>query len=498
MMILSAMGTAAAATTVIVGLNAALQKRFVLSPPTPNLIPGNVHRAQSVSIGIGGKGQDVCVTLHCLRYCCCCPTADTANAAAVQLAQFLGRGPEGDQVALLLASTLKDYYYYAGAVADSDSSVAASATLTVRTQAPLRTCTSVVGADATTELVEPSGVVSPTEWNELLQRIRNCNAAGAVAFMGSLPPGCPTDAYALIYDALLLNNNKNSPPHNQICVIDSVAGLDELLHTMAQHHPGSTSGRGVRAVLKINASELVRLVALAPTHNNNENTDNDNDETAGVPMETIVQALTEFFVSKPAAVTALTAVALTDGAHAAHLAILDRSETTTADAETNEDSATTAFDLYRLQVPNLSKFRSSKAENAPNVLYPIGAGDAVAAGTLAAWQCLLHSNNNSNNNDDDDDDDIKDTTAAYSCLPPDLTEILRQRAAVTDTKDKILTTAFGFGLAVGSASCCQEENSVVDPQDCYQLFQQATPPAFLVRHLLPSRLGDKQQRAIAS
>jgi fructose-1-phosphate kinase PfkB-like protein len=50
---------------VIVGLNGALQKRLIL-PNDSQLVPGNVHRIKHVQTGIGGKGQDVLTTLHCL------------------------------------------------------------------------------------------------------------------------------------------------------------------------------------------------------------------------------------------------------------------------------------------------------------------------------------------------------------------------------------------------------------------------------------------------
>ena len=79
-----------AAATLIVGLNGALQKRFVLPPNTP-LIPGNVHRASQVQVGVGGKGQDVAVTLACLHY-----------TPPLMLVQFIGSGAEGDVVFVLI------------------------------------------------------------------------------------------------------------------------------------------------------------------------------------------------------------------------------------------------------------------------------------------------------------------------------------------------------------------------------------------------------------
>ena len=54
----------------VVGLNSALQKRFVIDTinQEDDMIPGNVYRASSISYGVGGKGQDVAYTLNCLQY----------------------------------------------------------------------------------------------------------------------------------------------------------------------------------------------------------------------------------------------------------------------------------------------------------------------------------------------------------------------------------------------------------------------------------------------
>jgi hypothetical protein len=74
--------TKSSSTTIVVGLNAALQKRFILSNDASTLIPGNVHRAKEVQIGVGGKGQDVAISLNCLKYL----------PPGLQLAQFVGHG----------------------------------------------------------------------------------------------------------------------------------------------------------------------------------------------------------------------------------------------------------------------------------------------------------------------------------------------------------------------------------------------------------------------
>ena len=126
----------------IVGLNAALQKRFLL-PPTTTLVPGDVHRAAEVQTGVGGKGQDVAIALSCL---------DFKN---LQLAQFIGSGAEGDQVFDLLQDLL-------GADAMS---------LTVRPASHMRTCTTIVASDVSTELVEPSGIITSDEQDELMTKL---------------------------------------------------------------------------------------------------------------------------------------------------------------------------------------------------------------------------------------------------------------------------------------------------------------------------------------
>lgn len=119
---------------VVVGLNEALQKRLVLPGP---LTAGDVRRATQVQYGVGGKGQDVAIALHCLQM-----------PAVVRLLQFVGLGAAGDMVQAQLLER--------GIIADKNDP------LTIRTAAPLRTCTSLVAPDSTTELIEPSGAILPS------------------------------------------------------------------------------------------------------------------------------------------------------------------------------------------------------------------------------------------------------------------------------------------------------------------------------------------------
>lgn len=380
----------------ICALNGALQKRFVLPNETP-LVPGNVHRIQEVQVGIGGKGQDVAIALSCLGY------------RSMAIAQFLGDGEAGDLVSdLLLDRVGKE-----------------AMQLTVRTECPLRTCTSVVASDTTTELIEPSGVISHEEMSDLLSKLDTLEGgtAAAVCIMGSMPPGCPDSAYADIY--------QRSASSNTLCVIDSVAGLEPLLEMIA------TKDKRGPTIFKVNASELCALAGVKK----------DSNEVDGVKQDELVAAIKGFFTKfQPVAVQALTAIAITDGAHAAHLAVMDGND----------------FQMFKLPVSALPSGLT---------LFPIGAGDAVAAGTLASWQSLSEGANGSD----------------VSCLPDNIKDPLRSFdnnvSASSDSFVSTLLSSFNFGLACGSASCLQEENSVLKAEDVLQLFAKGKP-SFLASHSL--------------
>ena len=121
--------------------------------------------------------------------------------------------------------------------------------LTVRSESKLRTCTSVVASDTTTELIEPSGVITEPEMTQLLEKLDQLDAASAVCVMGSMPPGCDASTYAEIYT--------RSANADTVCVIDSVAGLEPLLQKAKQ---GKT-------IFKVNASELCTLAGVKKSNN---------------------------------------------------------------------------------------------------------------------------------------------------------------------------------------------------------------------------------------
>jgi tagatose 6-phosphate kinase len=377
---------------IVVGLNAALQKRFIL-PKDAVLVPGNVHRATEIQTGVGGKGQDVAISLSCL---------DCKN---VLLAQFVGSGCEGDTVQTLLLKVVGE----------------AATTLSVRTRSQMRTCTTIVASDESTELVEPSGVVTEGEKIQLLQKLQaHGRNPTAICFMGSMPAGLPDDTYGKIYESVASSKT--------LCVIDSVTGLGPLLSAIA-----NKSDRGP-ALLKLNASELCRLAGVAKS----------SSETAGITLSELREAVGRFVNNYKSALHALAGLALTDGKHPAHLVCF------------NQQSM--SYEIVQTKVPALDP---------RSILYPIGAGDSVSAGTLASWISLQ----------------------SIGCLGGKLRTALSERflAAHDNGMSAMagqLETSFSFGLACGSASCLSEENSVFSVEKVLCLFKELPPPALLSKHEL--------------
>jgi fructose-1-phosphate kinase PfkB-like protein len=389
-------------STVIVGLNAALQKRFIL-PPTTTLVPGDVHRATEVQTGVGGKGQDVAIALSCL------------NFKNLQLAQFIGSGAEGNQVFDLLQDLL-------GADAMS---------LTVRPASHMRTCTTIVASNASTELVEPSDIITSDEQDELMTKLSSSSdsnaSPGALCIMGSMPPGCPPEMYADIYERI--------HGADTLCLIDSVVGLEPLLKTIA-----NSKTRGP-AILKVNASELCRLAKVKKT----------SSEVGGIDSDELVEGIKGFLYEfQPYASEALSGFAITDGKHPAHCITL------------GEDGV---FEIFRIPAPDLSGV---------DTLYPIGAGDTVAATTLAAWRYLR---------------DVRRGGDCTSSLGKEVDRVLKQRADAMSTDNlsettRIVSTALAFGISCGSASCLKEENSQFDVADSLRLLDDTSQAAFVSRHAL--------------
>jgi len=386
---------------VVIGLNAALQKRFIL-PPSTNLKPGNVHRAYKCETGVGGKGQDVGVALSCLmsNY----DKKETTNDK-VLLAQFLGKGPEGDQVNNILKTQHK-----------------LSDTLTIRNNAPLRTCTTIVGADEATELVETSGEVTNDEMKLLQDKIdtltTNNGKANCICIMGSMPPGCPDKTYSDL--------TKRLANDDSLVLIDSVIGLDPLLGVLESIFEGDTKGG---AVLKLNAAELCKLGGV----------DKLSGEAAQVTAEELVASTKGFIKTYEDAIGALDYLCITDGKYPGH--VIEMPSTSSGDLK-----------IYQLPAIDLSK---------DGTLFPIGAGDTVAASTLAAWQYLHHVSDSSDDN-------------FFGVIPPTIGKQLSKKKSVWG--GNIMAAAFAYGLSCGSASCLQEENSVFTVDDASKYFDNMARP----------------------
>lgn len=363
---------------------------------------------------MGGKGQDVGVALSCLMK----HDGKAAASEKVLLAQFLGQGPEGDTV----SDTLARKFHLSDA-------------LTVRNKAPLRTCTTIVASDCATELVETSGEVTGEEMEELNAKIdeltkENGKACG-VCIMGSMPPGCKEDTYADLTTRLA--------GVDTLVLIDSVIGLTPLLNALKTIFNEKEEKSLGGAVLKLNAAELCKSTGV---------TKSPGGEADRVTMEELT-ASTKGFVQKFAdAAGALDYLCITDGKYPGYLVELPR------------DTAIDSGSSFRTwQMPAVDLTTQAKE----GMLYPIGAGDTVAAGTLAAWQYLKH---------------CKPGEEFFGVIPPNVGEKLlnvksewcKDASCAEEEKGYKMATAFAFGLACGSASCLKQENSVFDVDDAVRFF----------------------------
>lgn len=385
--------------TIMVGLNAALQKRFILPEPIV-LIPGNVHRASAVQTGVGGKGQNAATAMSCLHY-----------QLPLRLAQFIGTGSEGDFVWNLLQQRWGKE----------------ALEISVRPATPLRISTSVVTCDETTELVDPSGIITKEEMKKLLDSLehlvmtatqkQSSSIVSALCIMGSMPPGCPDETYSLIYNIVA----KSRP----FCLIDSVIGLGPLLQAIGTMAPN----RGP-TLLKVNAPELCKLAGVSKLLS----------ETGGILRDELIQAVQGFVQVYPYAKQALDALAITDGKHPAHVIAFHD----------------TKASIYELPIPKLNTVATTSH------LYPIGAGDSVAGATVAAWQALT----------------------IGPCLDGSLYEALSSANSVMaddnidDPIVRKMIAAFSFGLTCGSASCLHPENAQFDIADVVRLHGDRSPGRF--------------------
>ncbi|CAM9538986.1 unnamed protein product [Choristocarpus tenellus] len=211
-------------SVVVVGLNSALQRRLVFSPPK-GLEVGRVNRASKVGEGVGGKGQNVCVALRQIF-------RQDDTEMTVTLAQFSG-GRSGT------------------AVCDGLMNLGVKL-VNLETAAHTRTCTSLIDKrfGETTEITEPwSGPITEEEQDALLEACSRdfaCTSQiSGMAFMGSVPDGVSEGIYAQIMTKAAKSASFSSKDTK--VMVDSVNGVFELVET------------GYVGLLKVNAEELVSL-----------------------------------------------------------------------------------------------------------------------------------------------------------------------------------------------------------------------------------------------
>lgn len=234
--------------------------------------------------------------------------------------------------------------------------------------------------------------------------------------------------------------------------------------------------------MKINASELCRLAQITLPGSQ--------QETMGVSRSNLISALRVVLTHQPhTARQAVHAIAITDGVHPAHLAICN--------------TMREEFELFQSPVVVLSQTETTTSAPATNMfsakaLYPIGAGDAVAAGIVAAWnelvkwdgerreenvlylpsemqsmlrRCDQIGRDTDPMNSSTDSNMATNPAAALSTNESGSVENRVPRANTVPTVTAILQKALAFGLACGTASCLQEENSVLNRSDVQRLYQ---------------------------
>ena len=196
-------GAAADAPTVAVGLNPALQKTLFFDA----LKFGAVNRAASVAVRGSGKGINFA-------------RASRGWGSACEVFQFLG----GHNGRLVAASLAHDQIPNHSVMVDAET----------------RVCTTCVcnAGKAATELIEPSGAISPRERDQLLgQILERLPAAPGVAICGTFPPGVTIDFYAEVL---------RRKPAGRLALLDAYKGVEALAGLPLD-------------VLKINVDELREL-----------------------------------------------------------------------------------------------------------------------------------------------------------------------------------------------------------------------------------------------
>eukprot|EP01036_Dinobryon_divergens_P027548 gene27548-36343_t len=300
------------------------------------------------------------------------------NGNKFELLQFIGTGFEGDTVLQLLKSNLS--CEKANAIKNYD--------MTVRSLSPCRTCITLVSEKSTTEIIEPSGKIEEEEMVALLGKVSSVGKVGGLAIMGSMPPGCPDSTYPSIVSVACDRGSR--------VLIDTMTNVAAVLESCV-------TAECEYVVLKVNARELCKLAKIP-----------EGASGAAVSPDTLRIAADTLLATKASLVIGSSAtriyIATTDGPFPAFLYSV-------------ASGASWAIPLPALpfQVKN-----------------PIGAGDAVSAGTINFLCGLVQGHHGSDSGSGVGDDWVR--------------------------------AAFCWGLSCGAASCGSESNSIFDASEALGSF----------------------------
>mmetsp|Transcript_11507 Transcript_11507/g.22939 ORF Transcript_11507/g.22939 Transcript_11507/m.22939 type:complete len:318 (-) Transcript_11507:42-995(-) len=200
----------------VLGPNPAIQKVVKIGGP---LVPGSVNRATSSTTGVGGKGQNVAVALNML-------------GVSTVLAQFGGGDETGAKLMSLLPCETDPNMFHV---------------ITSPTSTPVRTCTTILSSDGATEVIEPTGAVTPEDIDCLLSRLSGLHPRDVLVLMGSIPPKAGVDFYSRVAVQCVAKRTR---------VVADIAARDQLDALLAACPPCRSF------TLKCNVGELRKITCL--------------------------------------------------------------------------------------------------------------------------------------------------------------------------------------------------------------------------------------------
>ncbi|ORZ29391.1 Ribokinase-like protein [Catenaria anguillulae PL171] len=198
-----------------IGVNPAFQTTLHFE----SFSPGKVNRAFKKTHSIGGKGQNVAIAVQQLGL-----------ADKVCVLQFSG-GVTGKYI----CDALREKRI---------------ATFNVPVAKPTRTCTTVLDyvANGSTELIEPSSPVTPSEvdaFRDVATRLMASGALKGIALCGTFPAGVDGALYQFL--------TQHKPTEGCVLLLDAYRGVEGTLMS------------GKVDVVKINGEEARSLVGVPPT-----------------------------------------------------------------------------------------------------------------------------------------------------------------------------------------------------------------------------------------